>query len=409
MQVSFTCQRDDFVQYEGAKLHYGNLSIGDELFFYASPLLFERGIRAQKIKMGEHLGVPIFFIHSNNPELPFDPFAASFFLLSRYEEYLPHQKDEHGRFPAEESVAYKHHFLHLPVVDIWIDMLREVLLKHYPNTPIVRRQYKFVPTYDIDIAYAYRNKGLLRNLGGYLQSLRHGRIDTMRYRTRVLFGFDPDPYDTYDFQMALQQKYGFRPSYFFLVGDYAMYDKNISIEKLTYQNLIRYLADFYDAGIHPSYESNKSDKILRREIADLAQIIRRDIKKSRQHYLKLSIPQTYQQLIALDIEKDYSMGYSSQLGFRAGTSSSFDFYDLSLETPTYLRIMPFAVMDVTLHDYLKLSPELAVQKVGQLIAVTKKVNGLFCTIWHNHTLSDAGDWQGWRQVYADIVDLAMNK
>ena len=103
------------------------------------------------------------------------------------------------------------------------------------------------------------------------------------------------------------------------------------------------------------------------------------------------------------------MGYPSQLGFRAGTASSFWFYDLSLETTTKLRIFPFVLMDVTLKDYLQLSPQAAMQQIAQLIDEVKLVKGVFCPIWHNHSLSETAGWEGWLQVYEYMVTLASAK
>jgi hypothetical protein len=410
LELSFSTNRDAFVAHQGAKLNYSSYQFGDELFFYATPLLFERGIKPQQIKVEWHAEMPIFYINKNNSDLPFDPFAASFFLISRYEEYLPHERDNHDRFGAENSLAYKHRFLHLAVIDRWVQKLRAALQKRYPNLVFLPKRYKFILTYDIDIAYAYKYKGILRNLGGYLQALRYAdRQMKWCERTRILAGLDPDPYDTYQLQKAMQQKYAFRANYFFLVGDYSLYDKNISVQSLAYQQLIQSIADFYDVGIHPSYQSNLNTQILAKEVQDLAQITKKRINKSRQHYIKLKIPETYQNLLNLDVDKDYSMGYPSQLGFRAGTASSFWFYDLSLETTTKLRIFPFVLMDVTLKDYLQLSPQAAMQQIAQLIDEVKLVKGVFCPIWHNHSLSETAGWEGWLQVYEYMVTLASAK
>lgn len=409
LELFFTTNRDTFASYEGAKLNYSSYQFDEELFFYATPLLFERGIKQQQIKVEWFNEMPIFYINKNNSDLPFDPFAASFFLISRYEEYLPHQRDEHDRFPAEASIAYKHHFLQLPIIDQWVIKLGEVLSTRYPALNISRKYYKFIATYDIDIAYAYKHKGILRNLGGYLQALRQPDLKIkLKERTRVLIGLDPDPYDTYELQKELQQKYAFSANYFFLVGEYNLYDKNISSQGLAYQQLIQSIADFYEVGIHPSYQSNFNINTLAQEVRCLADITKKEVRKSRQHYIKLKIPETYQNLLDLNINKDYTMGYASQIGFRAGTASSFWFYDLSLETPTKLRIFPYALMDVTLKDYLKLSPQEAIPIIEQLIKEVKAVQGIFCPIWHNHSLSEIHGWQGWLKVYEHLITLASN-
>ncbi|MCC7223592.1 MAG: polysaccharide deacetylase family protein [Chitinophagales bacterium] len=408
LEVQFTSNRDVFIAHDGAKINYSSCQFADELFFYPATLLFEKGIKTQQIKVTWYRGMPIFYRHQNNSDLPFDIFAASFFLLSRYEEYLPHTRDAHDRYPAEESLAHRDNFLHLPVIDHWVIWLSDVLLRRYPNLPISRKRYKFIATYDIDIAYAYRHKGILRNLGGSLQSLRHPNAKAqLSERIRVLAGIDPDPYDTYQWQFDLQQQYQFRANYFFLVGEYGIFDKNISANGLAYQRLIQSIADFYEVGIHPSYRAASSPNILADEMRCLADITKKEVKKSRQHYIKLNLPQTYQTLLDLGIDKDYTMGYPSQAGFRAGTASSFWFYDLSLETPTELRIFPFAVMDVTLQHYLNLSPEEATRTIEQLIAQIKAVKGVFCPIWHNHTLCNLHEWRGWREVYEQMIVSAI--
>lgn len=406
---SITKDKEEFIAAEGAKLNYSNRQFKEELFFYASTLLFERGIKKQRIKLEEFEEVPIFFISKSNSDLPFDLFAASFYLLSRYEEYLSDVTDRFGRFPAEESLAYQAKCLQIPLIDIWITKLKAVLQKHYPDLLFKTRTYQFTPTYDIDVAYAYLYKGWLRTIGGYAVAVKNGRFSEVWRRTKVLLGRQKDPYDTYYWQLKLHKKYKLNPIYFFLVGEYGVYDKNISIHHRLYQNLIQTTGDYYDVGIHPSYQSNQELRVLNHEINALTEVLKKEVTQSRQHYIKLKIPTTYQNLTELDINRDYSMGYPSQIGFRASTATPFYFYDLTLEMKTGLKVYPFAVMDVTLHDYLHLNPEEAIKQVRKLVKITKSVNGHFMTLWHNHTLSRSHGWEDWQMVYEEIIKLASEK
>ena len=404
---NFTLDKQEFINFEGVKLNYSSRQFEKELFFYATPLLFERGIKPQKIKMSTFEDVPIFFISNNNSDLPFDPFAASFYLISRYEEYLPCVKDQHNRYPASNSLAYQEGFLQQPVVDKWVLKLQQALKKRYPDMVFRRKDYCYIPSYDIDIAYSYRNKGVVRNLGGYASAVRYGNFKEISRRNRVLFHGEKDPYDTYEWQLQLHKKYDLRPIYFFLVGEYGVYDKNIPLLNLQYQELIQSIGDHFEVGIHPSYQSNEKKKVLAQEIENLSAVLKKRIDQSRQHYLKLYIPQTYQNLIELDVREDFSMGYPSQLGFRASTASSYYFYDLNLEIKTNLRIFPFMVMDVTMRDYMKLSPTQALAAAKKIIAEVKAVNGLFMTLWHNNSLSETHGWEGWLTVYEQIVAEAV--
>ena len=69
-------------------------------------------------------------------------------------------------------------------------------------------------------------------------------------------------------------------------------------------------------------------EILKKEKMRLENIINTPVTFSRQHFLRLSIPETYQNLIDLDIEEDYTMGYAKYAGFRASTCTPFYFFDL---------------------------------------------------------------------------------
>ena len=75
IDVDFTIEKDMFVDYEGAKLNYSSRRFNEELFFCAAPLLFERGIKKQKIKVDDFEDTKMFFINRSNSDLPFDPFS----------------------------------------------------------------------------------------------------------------------------------------------------------------------------------------------------------------------------------------------------------------------------------------------------------------------------------------------
>jgi len=408
LELTLTTNKDTFVAFEGAKLNYSNRQFTDELFFYATPLLFERGIKKQRIKINflPDSDTPIFFINKNNSDLPFDPFAASFYLISRYEEYDNSPRDKHGRYQAEYSLAYKNGFLHIPVIDRYVQLLQAALLKRYPALPFKQLHYYYMPTYDIDIAYAYKCKGVLRNVGGYLSSVSKGEWALVKDRTLVLLGKRKDPFDTYAWQFEMHEKYQLAPLYFFLVGEYGYFDKNISLQDLRFQSLIRTMDDKYEVGLHPSYASNTESHRFDAEVDNLSSLLKRPIVKSRQHYLKLHLPDTYQTLLEHDIEEDHTMGYSSQVGFRAGTSRPFYFYDLTLEVKTHLKVVPFAFMDVSLHDYLQLSPKRAIEALKPIIKNVQEVNGQLVSLWHNNNLSQSHGWEGWLAVYEKVLQMA---
>ena len=406
IDIQLTTDVEKFKTHKEAKLSYTHNPIGDELFFISRNLLFETGITEQNISVFEHNNSKVFFATGKASALPFDVFAASFYLVSRYEEYLPYIRDEHDRFSAQDSLAYMNGFLQKPVVNSWILWLKELIQKRYPAFSFPEKKYEFISTIDIDNAYAYREKGFTRSIGGYLKSFSQFDIGEIIERTRVLLGLQKDPYDTYAFQLEMIKKYKLKSIYFFLLGDYGVNDKNLPIESKKFQSLIKMLGDYARVGIHPSYGSNKSKEQLKKEVQRLSHVLHREVTESRQHFLKLTFPETYRNLIDLDITDDYTMGFASQVGFRASICSPFNFYDLDMELETKLKIHPFAVMEGTLKYYMKVQPEDAMEKIKPLIDEAKAVNGVFISLWHNDTLNNSKLWKGWQAVYEDMVSYA---
>lgn len=389
------------------KISYTNNPVGDELFFVSRNLLFETGITEQNITVFEYNHYPAFFATGKVSAIPFDVFAASFYLVSRYEEYLPHIRDAHDRFNPSDSLAFKHNFLQKPMINIWTKWIKELIERKYPSIKFPDRRYSFVSTIDIDNAYAYREKGFTRSVGGYLKSIFKFNFPEIAERTRVLMGLQKDPYDTYSFQLEMLKKYQFRSVYFFLLGDYGVNDKNLPVESKKFQALIKMLGDYAEVGIHPSYGSNKSKDQLKKEVMRLSKVMHKEITNSRQHFLKLTLPETYRNLIDLDITDDYTMGYASLVGFRASICTPFNFYDLDNELETNLKVHPFAIMEGTLKYYMNIPPEDAMYHIKPLIDEVKNVNGTFISLWHNDSLNDQKIWKGWKSIYEQMVIYAV--
>jgi len=406
--INYALTSDDaaFRQYSGARLSYGQAPLSDELFFSASDLLFEKGISDHQLSFFDWNGTKVFFATPPNNVFPFDPFAASFYLVSRYEEYLPHIRDGHDRFDAGQSIAYQKGFIGKPLVNIWALRLRDELQKKFPLLKFPERHYRFISTIDIDNAFAYLEKGFMRTSGAFARSLMKLDFNDLSERTKVLLRLQPDPYDTYQLQLDLQKKYKFRCIYFTLLADYGENDKNVSPANRKLKSLIKSLADYAEVGIHPSYGSNKNPALLKKEVTALARMLQRDVTRSRQHFLMLKLPWTYRRLIDLDITDDYTMGFAFHTGFRAGICTPFYFYDLDMERSTNLRIHPFAVMDATLKYYMKISPDNAMDYIKPLIDEVKAVEGDFISLWHNESLSENKIWAGWKKVYVQLIEEA---
>jgi hypothetical protein len=401
-----TLNPEEFKSFDGSKFSYADAPLGNELFFQSEKLLFEKGIESQEFSVFEWEGSKVFFATHPKYIIPFDPFAASFYLVSRYEEYLPHMRDAHDRFVETESIAFQKNFLNKPLVNIWAKKIKQIILKYFPTEKSHQSKYKYISTVDIDNAYAYLEKGLMRTTGAYARSLSQLNFNEVLERTRVLLRQQKDPYDTYELMHRIHEKHKVHVIYFFLLGEYGENDKNLPTGNKKFHALIKSLADYAESGIHPSYGSNKKNGRLAKEVTLLSKILKREVSKSRQHFLKLRLPDTYRKLIDVDIKDDYTMGYAAQIGFRASICSTFYFYDLDMEQATNLRIHPFACMDATFKYYMKTNPENIMQLVKPLVDEVRNVNGTFISLWHNESLSENYLWKGFRDVYEQLVAYA---
>jgi len=404
--VDFTTKVEEFVAHNGPKLSYTKTPLGTEFFIKSNELLFEQGVNDIEITINKWEEVPGFFATNIKSVIPFDIFAASFYLISRYEEYLPHVKDIHGRYTAEQSLAYKNGFLEKPLVDIWAYKLLNLLKEKFPDYNYQTRTYNYISTIDIDNAFAYKHKSLVRSVGGFLNDLVHFKLINVWNRFAVTFNIKNDHFDTFQKLLRLKKEYKVNTIFFFLIGDYTTFDTNVSASKDQYKLLIKEVGDYANVGLHPSYFSMQNAAILKKEKERLENITNSPVESSRQHYLRFNLPETYQNLIDLEIEEDYSMGYASNVGFRASTCTPFYFYDLDFEIQTPLKVYPFALMDTTLNDYMKLTPKQSLGRIRDLKNEVKAVNGTFITLFHNESLSDYLRWKGWKRLYESMLKVA---
>jgi len=392
-----------FNDYNGPKINYGYEAISnDELLVINYPLLFENTIKKQKIDCFKVNDFTAFY--RSEGDYPFDIFSAVFYLLSRYEEYLPYEKDEYGRYAHENSVAYKQGFLNIPLVNIWIEDFKKTLKKKFPVLNFKPSTFSFQPTYDIDEAYAFKHKSLAKTIGGIARSAVGGQWSLIKERVKVIQDKSDDPYAVYDWMDKLHEESNLKPLYFFHVAvEKGKYDKNILPSHPAMQQVIKQHAEKYPIGIHPSWASGDDESLLKKEIEMLASTTGKKIILSRQHYIRFTLPHTFRRLIAAGITDDHSMGYGSINGFRASVASSFYWYDLKKEQQTNLLLHPFCFMEANSFFEQKYLPQRAYEEMMHYYNVVKAVNGTLITIWHNNFLGTYPLFSGWRDVYEEFI------
>ncbi len=403
---------NDWVLYNNTttpKLAYVSTQDVDELSIHiqSTSIILNNGIVPIVIETVLYKGVPCPFA-TNKGSMPFDVFAAIFYLITRYEEYLPYTPNQYGQYPATASYAHNQGILQVPVVDVWVNILKELLLSKYPSLPISTLKYTPLLTYDIDVAYAYKGRTTWQHVLLWLRDAVSRRLLQVQQRVGVLVHNDPDPYDTYAHIIAQANKYKHKPILFLLVGNRNKYNRNIPYHSKAMQALVQQVKLVVTLGIHPSYNTMDNEVMLYTEIQRILALGIHDVKHSRQHYLRLALPTTYNQLVAAGISHDYSMGYAEQPGFRASTSKPFFFFDVQANKATPLTIHPITYMEGTLAEDMHLTATQAQAIMEQLLLQVQQVGGQVCTVWHNHTLSNQGIWAGYLAVHDAMVHKMYN-
>ena len=401
IDIIFTTKVEDFIKHTGPKITYSKQPLQNEFFIRSNELLFVHGINDLQITVEDWEGTPCFFRTNDPSVLPYDIFSASFYLLTRYEEYLPYLKDTHGRFPPLESVASINSFLKLPVVDIWAYRLLDKLKERFPTIVSKKRKYQHTSIIDVTSSHCFAHRGPMRSLAGLLYDLGAFKFKRVVQRTSVWLKIKQDPYNNYAGLIEIQKKYQIKSIFFFQFANYSTYDKNVSPENNNFKYLIKSVADYSLVSLAASYSSFRDIELLKEEKKRLSNVVNRPINYSRMRYNRVDIPYTYRNLVEAEFTDDYTMGYSHEMGFRAGTCTPFYFYDVVMEEKQPIKIHPFAV-----HDYALLnsnSEDEALEKIRIYYDQVKKVNGHFVTIFSNELLG--GDQAiNWLNLYNKVIE-----
>lgn len=360
-------------------------------------LLHEQDISKQNIQITPWMDLPVFFQTAG--QIPFDIFAAAFYLISRYEEYLPFEADSLGRFPHTASLANRESFLHRPLINEWLLQWKKL----FPALQLKQTAFQFQPTYDVDIAYAYKGKPFWVQMTNMGKSIVRADWNELRKQWLVWKGKLQDPFDQRDWFSQLHHA-EWQPVYFLLAAKQRSgLDKQVNRNALT-----AYLQTMQSdqVGLHTSSQAFRARADWKEEVQFLSIHLQSKIHKNRQHYLLVSLPKTYQELINLGIDEDYSMGYSKANGFRASYALPFYWYDLSKEQITGLKLFPFVCMDSTCIFQLALSPIETLREYHYYLQAVQQVQGYFASVVHPHLCVTVPFFEGYRQAYAKLLQRA---
>jgi hypothetical protein len=337
-----------------------------------------------------------------------DIFASSFFMLTRWEEYVHKGRDEHNRFPVENSLAFKNLFLDIPVVNEYICLLKNILLEIKFNGSFLKRKYEKIITHDIDHIYMWDTKKkfflhILRDL--IRKKSLKDFVNSVNYYAKVKKNIVNDPYDTFDYLMSLSEKNKIK-SYFFFMGEGLSkeYDNQYKSDSVSVRNTVKNIKKRgHFIGLHPSYYAYNIPEQFKKEKIEIEKNLEVNITFGREHYLRFDIPKTWQIWEDNGMEWGSSMNYSGQDGFRCGICYPFSVFNILTQKKLFLKERPLIVMDVNQMLQKDMSPEKMKKNIEKLNNTVKKYQGEFVFLWHNSSFN-TDKWRIYQNTYASILN-----
>lgn len=398
LPIQFSNTIETFISHPGPKFSYGKQPLGNELFIQSHGLLNQQGFEDVEVHVRLWENTIGFFHTSDKSKLPYDIFAAAFYLLSRYEEYLPHVKDELGRFPASESLAYKEGFLHEPVVDQWAYIFKKVLQEHFPDMEFPERRFRIHNLIEAKRPFEFLQRGVLRNIIGFAADLYKFRLRRIFLRVQVLLGLRKDPYDTFTWILNNARHSAANHTVFFMFGEGFSFREDFNTKRDRFKRLVKYVGDYEDVGLVFSFHSLRDYEKLKEEKDLLEDVTHRSLRHSFNDRQLVDLPSIYRHLLELEVTNDYTQFYFDQLGFRAGTCTPFLFYDLDYEVKTPLVLQP--VMGKSLS--LKFGKETDIEgKVMAIFNKVQEVQGAFIFQFSNRDFEAKRENKTWRYLFSE--------
>lgn len=351
IKISFTSEIEEFISHTSPKISYGKFPLGSELFFESCELLWERRIEPVAIEVSEWEETYGFFKTSEKSALPYDIFAASFYLITRYEEYLPYRADENGNFPADQSIAFANNFLKQPIIDIWAEKFLNSLLVAFPDLKYQKEKYRVIPLIQAKQPFVYANQTVVNTVMGYIEEISLWKMKELATRSQTLLGLKPDPYDTFSWIIQNAKMADKDLIVFFMLGDTDEISLRQNTHSPKFHQKIKFIGDYEEVGLIFSKSASLDDKVMKEEKSRMEAITHRPVRSTMFIDNSIKLPEVYRSLVQLEIGKDYSMVYNNEIGYRAGTCSEFLFYDLEYEVKTPLVIAPIGISTIALKQY----------------------------------------------------------
>ena len=348
----------------------------------------------------ESAGVACVTHEGDRIRLAVDLFGAAFTMLSRLEECVDGPRDLHGRLPSAASLAGRGGFLERPVVNEYSEVLYALLRRLWPELRRPSRRYTLRPTHDVDFPLVVAGRGaagIARRALGDIVLRRSLRLAAGSIRGALSSDPRRDPAHTFDFLMDVSEAHGQTSEFNFLCGRGASeFDGDYELDE---RHVVELMRDIHRRGhrigLHPGYLTRDDPAEIARQFEMLRaaadQIgIEQEEWGGRQHFLRWRNPHTWRGWDRAGLDYDSTLGFADHVGFRCGVCYPFRTFDVVARRPLRLLERPLQVMDVTLTDYMGLSPDEGIARADSLARTIRRYGGEMQVLWHNTHLLTRG-------------------
>ncbi|EJF1758313.1 hypothetical protein HPY06_12550 [Vibrio cholerae] len=335
--------------------------------------------------------------------LQVDIFGTAFFMLSRYEELITTERDQHQRFPATASIAFKENFLDRPIVNEYLEVLWSCLKQLWPELQRKNRMADNYISCDVDFpfnpAYYSFNK-MLRACARHVvkECSPIAAVKTIKkyFASKMGFSIYDEFRENISWIMDQNEAVDNKVSFYFipLVTSHLDNVEDFSSSKMR-ELIDEIITRGHYIGIHPGYDTYnnalyfKRSSVFFEKILECYNINQNEIG-GRQHYLRWDPSLTATLWENNNFYYDSSVTYADKAGFRSGCCYEYCMYDLILRQQLRLKQKPLICMEVTLldsqYENLKLKPSELLSKTMVLKDRCHKFGGIFGLLWHNSNL-----------------------
>lgn len=374
-----------------------NIAIVEDHFFirYQEPLSYLDLSHIPSALSFLHTGdneIPIIFgtdkyeVSSATTQIGLDIFASSFFMLTRWEEYLL-GREEKGDCDETLLFAVKHGIWQRPVVHEYESLLRSVLALASP-----KRKYQVVLSHDVD---GFVTPAWSRIFRDFIRQTIHGAPknkvlhltwdEEIRYKKSF-----PSDINQFEFYRSLSTKFNIAEWLYFKVcakGETeCTYTYDSSNASLVLKGLKSFDQKELRLGFHPSQSTFKNKDQWQIESERITRFLGYEPVIGRNHHLLYdsNMLRQWEMLAGQDTSLQLSnCVFHNRQGFRSGISVPYRLFDIYQRRDMRVVEHPCQIMDTVIRYDSKVRSESEIwDEVKSVIERTKQYGGELVLTWH---------------------------